>query len=61
MRELGAPRVPSLVTVAGAPHFHYRPAKSRDRKKLGEELYRQRLRRVDSVARAREAARDTAG
>jgi hypothetical protein len=58
--ELKLPRAPDLVTVKDAPHFHYRPADSRDRKKLGDELYRQRLRRVDSV---RLAARvpDTAG
>jgi hypothetical protein len=47
--ELGVPRAESLVTVYSGPHFHYRPAKSRDRKKLGEELYRQRLRRVDAL------------
>lgn len=41
----GAP----LVTVAAGPHFHYRAAKSRDRTKLGEYLYRQRLRRVARV------------
>jgi hypothetical protein len=44
--ELDLPRVDSLVTVRDGAHFHYRPAKSRDRKKLGEELYRQRLRKV---------------
>jgi hypothetical protein len=47
--ELAVPRVDALVTVKDAPHFHYRPAKSRDRTKLGEELYRQRLRRVDTM------------
>ena len=47
--ELAVPRVDPLVTVKDAPHFHYRPAKSRDRRKLGEELYRQRLRRVDTL------------
>jgi hypothetical protein len=47
--ELKVPAVSELVTVSKGPHFHYRPAKSRDRKKLGEELYRQRLRKVDSV------------
>ncbi|HEY0479769.1 MAG TPA: hypothetical protein VGD37_19750 [Kofleriaceae bacterium] len=47
--ELAVPEVESLVTVKDAPHFHYRPAKSRDRRKLGEELYRQRLRRVDTL------------
>jgi hypothetical protein len=51
LRELGVPRISPLVTVAAVPHFHYRLAKSRDRKKLSEELYRQRLRRVDSVDR----------
>jgi hypothetical protein len=56
LRELEVPRGP-LVGIAGAPHFHYRPAKSRDRKKLGDELYRQRLRKVDTVvARERETA-----
>jgi hypothetical protein len=56
LRELEVPPGP-LVGIAGAPHFHYRPAKTRDRKKLGEELYRQRLRKVDTVvARERETA-----
>ena len=45
--ELAVPPADALVTVKDARHFHYRPASSRDRKKLGEELYRQRLRRVD--------------
>jgi hypothetical protein len=54
LRELGVPRIDPLVTIAGAPHFHYRPVKSRDRKKLGEELYRQRLRRVDTLEAVRE-------
>jgi hypothetical protein len=45
--ELAIPPADSLVTVKDVPHFHYRLANSRDRKKLGEELYRQRLRRVD--------------
>lgn len=49
LKELQVPRVESLVTVRDGAHFHYRPAKSRDRKKLGEELYRQRLRKVDSL------------
>jgi hypothetical protein len=47
--ELAVPRVDSLVTVKDVPHFHYRPAKSRDRKRLGDELFRQRLRRVDTL------------
>jgi hypothetical protein len=60
LRELAIPEVDSLVTVKDAPHFHYRPARSRDRKRLGDELYRERLRRVDTL---RPAARgpDTAG
>jgi hypothetical protein len=43
------PAVGPLITANDVPHFHYRPAGSRDRKKLGDQLYRQRLRRVDSV------------
>lgn len=53
LKELGVPRAESLVTVRDAAHFHYRPAKSRDRKKLSEELFRQRLRKVDTVAKPR--------
>ena len=49
LRELAVPEVDALVTVKDAPHFHYRPARSRDRKRLGEELYRERLRRVDTL------------
>ena len=45
--ELAIPPADALVTVKDVSHFHYRPASSRDRKKLGEELYRHRLRRVD--------------
>jgi hypothetical protein len=47
--ELKVPAVQELITVSKGPHFHYRGAKSRDRKKLSDELYRQRLRKVDSV------------
>jgi len=47
--ELHVPRADALVTANQTAHFHYRPAKSRDRKKLGEQLYRQRLRVVDTV------------
>lgn len=50
--ELDVKKVDALTTVNAVPHFHYRPAKSRDRKKLGEQLYRQRLRIVDSVTAA---------
>ena len=58
--ELAVPRVDALRAVNQVSHFHYRPAKSRDRKKLGEQLYRQRLRIVDSVVRAEAVAgRDT--
>jgi len=49
LRELAVPEVDALVTVKDAPHFHYRPARSRDRKRLGEVLYRERLRRVDAL------------
>ena len=60
--ELAMPRLPSLVTVRDAAHFHYRPAKSRDRLKLAQELYRQRLRKVDVIRGHRPAGpRDTAG
>lgn len=51
LKELGVPRTEPLVTVVDAPHFHFRPAKSRDRAKLAEHLYRQRLRKVDKVTR----------
>ena len=47
--ELAVPRVDALVGVRDVPHFHYRPARSRDRRRLGDELYRQRLRRVDTL------------
>jgi hypothetical protein len=47
--ELGVARIDPLVTVSDVSHFHYRPAASRNRDKLGDELYRQRLRRVDTV------------
>jgi hypothetical protein len=52
LKELEIPRVDPLTTLASAPHFHYRPAKSKDRAKLSEHLYRQRLRRVDKVAKS---------
>lgn len=55
--ELAVPAVDSLITVKDAPHFHYRPARSRDRSKLGDELYRQRLRRVDTLRPAARAPR----
>ncbi len=49
LKELEIPRVETLTRVIGVPHFHYRLAKSKDRKKLGDELFRQRLRRVDTL------------
>jgi hypothetical protein len=63
MTELGLAPIDPFVTVASVPHFHFRPAKSRDRQKLGEQLYRQRLRRVDRVATTppRDGDRDTDG
>ncbi len=48
LSALAVPRVSALVRVSDVPHFHHRGAKARDRKKLGEELFRQRLRRVDT-------------
>lgn len=60
LKELDVPEVEALATVASVPHFHYRGAKSRGRKALCEELYRQRLRRVDTV-RPATGPRDTAG
>lgn len=53
LKELGVPRIDKLLTVRDGAHFHYRPAKSRDRAKLGEELYRQRLRKVDTLKTTR--------
>lgn len=50
--ELHVPRTDALVTVRDAEHVHYRPARSKNRKKLGEELYRQRLRKVDVMKTA---------
>ncbi len=55
--ELGLPHLDTLTTVAAVPHTHYRPAKSRERKRLAEELFRQRLRRAvirDGATGARE-------
>lgn len=51
LKELTVPRVEPLPMVTSVPHFHYRPAKSRDRAKLTDHLYRQRLRRVDKVTK----------
>ncbi|HEY4055174.1 MAG TPA: hypothetical protein VGM39_01155 [Kofleriaceae bacterium] len=46
LRALDVPQVTQLIRVASVPHFHYRGAKTRDRKKLGDELFKQRLRKV---------------
>ena len=51
LRALDVPKIDPLVTVSAAPHFHYRPAKSRDRAKLEEHLFRHRLRKVATVTR----------
>jgi hypothetical protein len=48
--DLGVTQIDPLVTITSVPHVHYRPAKSRERNKLLEHLYRQRLRRVDKLA-----------
>ncbi len=47
--ELGVPRRDRLIRISDVAHFHYRPAGSRNRAKLGEELYRQRLRCVATL------------
>ncbi len=49
LRELEIPRVEALTTVRDGAHFHHRAGKSRDRKRLSDELYKQRLRKVDVV------------
>ena len=49
LKELAVPQVAALPSVGDGEHHHYRPAHSRDRKKLGDELFRQRLRKVDSL------------
>lgn len=63
LAELAVPPIAELVTANQVTHFHYRPAKSRDRKKLAYQLYRQRLRIVASLPRDAPAAagRDTDG
>ncbi len=58
--ELDVPRVDPLPRMSDVPHFHYRPLGTRDRKKLGDLLFRQRLRRVDT-ARAALGPRETDG
>jgi hypothetical protein len=58
LKELDVPRAESLTRVVSVPHFHYRLAKSKDRKKLGEDLFRQRLRRVDTLRAAATGPRE---
>ena len=50
LRELEVPRVDPLDTISAVAHYHCRAANSRDRAALGESLYRQRLRRVATIA-----------
>lgn len=52
LKELGVARVAELPTVERGAHHHFRTASGRDRKKLGDELYKQRLRKVDSLKRS---------
>jgi len=52
LKELGVPRVAELPTVERGAHHHFRTASGRDRKKLGDELYKQRLRKVDTLKRS---------
>ncbi|HEY0252675.1 MAG TPA: hypothetical protein VGC41_14165, partial [Kofleriaceae bacterium] len=47
--DLGVPAIGDLVLVDEGAYHRYRPAGSRDRKKLADELYRQRMRRVDTI------------
>jgi hypothetical protein len=49
LKELGLDRVASLPSVSDGAHHHYRGSASRDRKRLADELFRQRLRKVDSI------------
>jgi hypothetical protein len=56
--ELGVPQIEPFASITSVPHIHWRPAKSRERRKLAEHLYRQRLRRVDKLVAP---ARDTDG
>lgn len=41
----------ALVSVAAAPHFHFRPAGTRDRDSLAKYLHKQRMRVVDKLDR----------
>jgi hypothetical protein len=52
LRELKLPRVAALPSVEDGAHHHFRTAHGRDRKKLSDELYKQRLRKVDTIKRS---------
>ena len=52
LTELKVPRVAELPTGEAGAHHHFRTASGRDRKKLSDELYKQRLRKVDSLKRS---------
>jgi hypothetical protein len=52
LKELKLPRVAKLPSVDNGAHHHFRTAQGRDRKKLSDELYKQRLRKVDSLKRS---------
>jgi len=52
LTELKVPRVAELPTVEAGAHHHFRTASGRDRKKLSDELYKQRLRKVDTLKRS---------
>jgi hypothetical protein len=58
LRGLEVPKAEAITRVVSVPHFHLRPAKSRDRKALAKELFRQRLRRVDTVRPAATGRRE---
>jgi hypothetical protein len=47
--ELAVPPADPLIGIKDVPHYHFRPSGSRDRRRLGDELYRHRLRRVDTL------------
>jgi hypothetical protein len=55
LSELKVPKLDKLERVTAVPHFHFRGPKTRNRKKLAEELFRQRLRRVDTLRTAETA------
>ncbi|MEP6863957.1 MAG: hypothetical protein ABJE66_25240 [Deltaproteobacteria bacterium] len=51
LKELKVPQVTELPAVDDGAHHHFRTANGRDRKKLADELYKHRLRKVDSIKR----------